>query len=196
MAIDATPVYGPTRSGAALFAALNPSLAAQGIISESFARSGQNFSGSLMITGVVHFNSIALIAGQSFSSAAIIVQTGGNTVTTSKIGLYSKTGSRLAITADQGTAWESAGAKGAAFLSPYVVPVSDMYYVAAIAISGVTMPTVIRGTGTTPGLAANVAINSGLLPMGAQTGQTDLPVSAVIGVGTTANTFGLYVALY
>jgi len=150
-------------------------LVAEGLITETYPRELINGS-TIMIDGTAYFMKVTLLAGEVVANLAVVVATLGATVTLSKVGLYSKAGSRLAVSADQGTAWQTTGIKNPAMISPYTVPTDDGYYVAVISKAS-TLPFVASATKLA---AASGAIGSGMGAYGVQTGQTDLPTNATI----------------
>ena len=152
-------------------------LAAEGLIAEVFPRL-DIVASSLGIDGTVYYMAVALLAGEVVTNISVIVNTAGVTMTLSKVGLYDSAFTRLALSADQTTAWESTGVKTIALTSPYTVLTTGLYYVAIVA-KGATIPAFSR-TGTVA-LAA-VAIGSGARPFAHQTGQTDLPATGTPAV--------------
>lgn len=152
-------------------------LVAEGLVSENFARSLAS-TGSVMTDGTVYYLAVELKAGDLVTNCHVIVSSAGATVTLSKLGLYDKSLARLALSADQGTAWESTGLKTAAMGTPYRVLVDDLYYVAAISKATGTLPTLLRNTAQALG---SPVVGSGVRDYGNQTGQTDLPSPGTIG---------------
>jgi hypothetical protein len=152
----------------------------QGLITESFSRLAPGVTTNIMVDGTAYLIGVGLRANDRIANVAIIVATGGATLTLSKVGLYKKDGTRVAVSDDQGTAWQSAGLKNVALSSAYMVPVDDIYYVAIVSKGG-TLPTLIRGSNS---LSAAVAVGSGSLPYGSVTAQTDLPASLTVAAGT------------
>jgi hypothetical protein len=153
-------------------------ITAQGIISETFSRNA-NGAGSILIDGYAYFVAIGLKAGDVVTNISVVVNTVGATVTLSKVGLYSTAGTRLAVSADQGAAWESTGMKTIAMGTPYTVLTDGAYYVAVVC-KATTLPYLIRGATQT---YSYLKVGTGIYPYGIQTGQTDLPASATIGGG-------------
>lgn len=164
---------------------------AQGIITENFSREGARGDTSILIDGTVYFMSVGLHASDFAASVTICVTTLGATVTLSKVGLYDKNGVQRAVSADQGTAWQSNGNKTIAFAAPYTVPADDGYYVAVVSKASVTLPTLLRSNANTGGNAPG--IGSGMAAFGIQTGQTDLPATATIS--TAGSPIALWVAV-
>lgn len=176
MAVDPNAAYGPAM-GLTLFRALNPGLTARGLVAETMSPLANVGGTSVLIDGTALFVVVNLYQGQVITGAAIAVGAAGVTLTLSKLGLYTTSGTRVAVTADQGTAWESVGTKSANFTAPYTVPTTAAYY-AAIITKGGTQPGVLRTGQSMANTAAGVG--SGIQPYGVQTGQTDLPASATI----------------
>lgn len=156
-------------------------LAGLGLLSESNDRSAcQNASG--LTTQAVFYMAVPLRAGDLISNGHLIVIGAGSGLTLSKMGLYSTAGVRLALSADQGVAWQSGGMKTAAMLSAFRIVTSGIYYVAVLAV-GTGMPTLARAIANSTILQGAVA---GGVPLGAeQAGQADLPDPGVIAGGAT-----------
>lgn len=149
-----------------------------GLIAETVPRA-HVITQQIMIDGTVYFGAIGLSAGDVVTRLSINVTTGATVASLSKVGLYASDGTRLAVSADQGASWESAGLKTITLTAAYSVVRSDLYYVAAVSKAAV-LPTISRGA-SNANLSASV--NSGMLPWGQQTGQTDLPSPATIASG-------------
>lgn len=138
-------------------------------------------------SGVASYTAIGLLAGEVITNLTAFIQTAGAALTLSKLGIYSKTGVLLASTADQGTNWQSTGAKTAALTAPLIVPATDAYYIAELAV-GTTGPSFVRGCGgnifgqfNLPGFIASYYGQSGL---------ADLPAQAAFATGiATASCF-------
>lgn len=165
---------------AAVASLLSPGLAAEGLLAQNFPR--QAAAGvAIAIDGTAYFAAVELFAGQSIANVVLGVATAGTVMTLSKAGIYTTAGVRVAISADQGAAWQSAGLKTVPLTAPYVVPVTGTYYLALVA-KGTVIPTLACGS-----LAAVVAlagaVGSGILPYGTQAAQTDLPANATIAAG-------------
>jgi hypothetical protein len=128
--------------------------------------------------GTIYFMAVGLVAGDVVSNITVYVSTGGTATSTSLVGLYSKAGVRLAQSADQASAWNTIGKYTVAMTAPFTVTVSDGYFVAILAKTGTTMPTMFRGS---PGAAGfNDVIGSGMGVAGTQTAQTPARPAAVL----------------
>jgi hypothetical protein len=151
----------------------NVSLQAQAIIYETFPRSafGNN---AAMVSGTIYYFGIPLLAGDMVTNITIAVSVAGTVMTLSKVGLYDSAGNRLALSADQGTNWQSSSQKTIAMITPFVVITSGLYYVAAIAI-GTTQPGLVRGSAGSAATGGWISpIGAGQLLAGIQVAQTDL----------------------
>jgi hypothetical protein len=152
-------------------------LTALGLVAQNYPREGAQ-AGTILISGTVYYLSIGLTAGQTVSKLWTIVNVVGNTVTASKLGLYSKSAALLGATADLGTAWQSTGVISGTLATPVLIATSDLYYVGIFATASVTMPTMLRDSAQGAGAAA---ISPGVRPFGNQTGQSDLPNPGTVG---------------
>ncbi len=157
----------------------------QGYFAETYQRPS-NQSGSLAATQLLYGMAVGLLAGDVVTNMTVPVQTAGASVTLAKVALYSKTGTLLASSADASASFNSTGLKTVAMSSAYTVPTDDLYYAAFLAVSTVTMPTILRGMGSVTAACAG-GIGSGSPVQVVQTGQADLPSPAtfVVGSGNT-----------
>lgn len=156
--------------------------AGEGMLTENYERASARDS-SLMTDGMAYYAAVGLKAGDVVSGGVLLITTGGTAVSLSKMGLYSSAGARLAISADQGTAWQGTGFKVAAFLTPYEVETDGLYYAAFVAKAATTLPSPARAW--TSGLW-QTDIGSGLRPWYQQAAQTDLPATATFA-GTSVS---------
>ena len=176
-----TQVRGDIPGTALTLAANNPQLAARGLLAET--GSPNNSIGGLAATdGTIHFVGIALFTGMRITGACTHIATAGVAVTLSKVGLYDSTGTRLGLSADQGTAWQTIGSYTIPFTSAVTIATNGLYYAAWIAKGG-TVPAPFR---TGQSMTTFGTVNSGSLPFGTQTGQTDLIASATIAAGASS----------
>jgi hypothetical protein len=157
---------------------------AQGYYAETFPRAALGGSSTIMVDGTVYFNSIGLVSGDVVTSITTFIATGGAGMSICKVGLYSKTGTLLASSADASTSFNSAGLKTTPLSTPYTVTSTDGCFVALFGKTATTMPTPHR-----TGVSVNgngLPIGLGMIQCGLMAGQTDLPANATIsGVGTT-----------
>lgn len=159
----------------------NPALVAQGILAETAPPTTQ----AAIIDGTIYFMGVQLHAGQVVSRISIGISTAGNGTSLSKVGLYDASGNRLARSADQASAWDTAGLKNIDMITPYTIPTSGWYYVAFVAKTATTMPTPVVSIATSSVVLGAIGpFNGGsTLKWGVQTGQTDLPATATIVAG-------------
>lgn len=139
-------------------------------------------------TGVASYAAIGLLAGDLISTLTISLQVAGTALTLAKMGIYSKTGAQLAVSGDQSAAWmASTGVKTVTLPSPYAVPTTDVYYLAAL-IVGTTGPSLVRGCGGNA--FGQFALSGFLAHYYGQSGLADLPSQATFGTGfSTAHCF-------
>ncbi|MFJ4785136.1 glycosyl hydrolase family 28-related protein [Streptomyces sp. NPDC088794] len=105
------------------------------------------------------------------------------TSTQNLVGLYDSSGTRLAVSADQTTAFGSAGAKTAA-ITPQTLAVGT-YYVAILSV-GTTPPSFAQGNGASSVLNTGLATGTSRFLVG-PTAQTSLPTSITLGSQTPTN---------
>lgn len=157
-------------------------LAGEGLKGETISRQSP-LGATITVDGTAYFSGLGLMAGDVVTKLYVMVSTLGNTMTLSKVGLYSKAGTLLASSADQGSSWSSAtGLKEISLVSPFTVVTTDLYYCALVSKASVTLPTLLRGAASSAQGA--IAVPGAVQAYGTQTGQTDLPSPATIG--TTA----------
>lgn len=128
-------------------------------------------------SGVVQLTRVWLPVDAVVTTVYASLLVTGTTLTSGQnfLGLYSKTGTRLGVTADQTTSWATTGSKAVALTSSYTVTASDFHYV-AILTNASTTPAF--ATGTLNSQPINTLGVSGTLRFAvAGTGQTSLPAS-------------------
>lgn len=117
---------------------------AQGVISETVPHwhCQAGIAPGLFLSGTLYLHQIYLLKGDVLANALVqTAGTGGASVTFAKIGLYDTAGNLLAATADQGAgAWISNGMHSQAFLSPYTVPTSGIYFIGQLVLHSGTYP--------------------------------------------------------
>lgn len=110
--------------------------AALGLIAET-GRRDMHASNAVLTSQKIYCRMLGLFAGETITSVAMAVQTAasGTTPTLIKLGLVNPvTGVVLAATANVATdaKWTSTGTKSFALTTPFVVPTTGGYYVAAL----------------------------------------------------------------
>lgn len=160
-------------------------LTGRGLITETFELANHNGL-SAPVTGDICCVAVGLRAGDVVSNLTVHASAGGTSLTIVKMALLSKTGTRLATTADVKADFGTAGLKTEPMITPYTVPVDDLYYCAWLDTHGGTSPTLSRGQGTGTGFAA---IGTGARLLAVQTGQTDIGTTVTLAnaAGSTIN---------
>lgn len=147
-------------------------------------------TGVILATGVVYLHRFVVTQGFLASNVVATVTTQGSTLTSGQnfVGLYNSSGTRIAVSADQTTAWGTTGAKTMAMTTPvWLAP--GTYYVGFLAV-GTTPPTFAAAGGFQN--AYNAGLSGATLRHGSQlTGQTSLPTSVTLAssVSTAVNTW-------
>lgn len=139
-------------------------------------------AGTILTSGVLYLARIKLPENSTVTNLIASVTTGGATLTSGQNfgALYTSTGTRIAITADQSASWTGAGAKTMALASgPYTLTAGTYY--AALLANGTTPPTFLRGHGV-----STSTLNIGLTSTAGRsltsgTGQTTPPASVTLG---------------
>jgi hypothetical protein len=147
---------------------------ALGYYSESFPLAGGS-AGTALADGVVYYLPHYLFAGEVVTNIGIVITGNGSGVTLSKVGLTDSSFNLRAISADQGTSWQTAAKKTIAMITAYTVPADGLYYTVIIAKASVTLPSVARGEANGP--ISNLITG---FPRLAATldAQTDIPTTA------------------
>jgi hypothetical protein len=139
-------------------------------------------AGTILTSGVLYLARMKLPEASTVTNIIASVTTGGASLTASQnfAALYTSTGTRIAITADQSASWTGSGAKTMALAGgPYTLSAGTYY--GALLANGTTPPTFLRGHGVSTstlniGLtaAAGRSLTSG-------TSQTSPPASVTLG---------------
>ena len=133
-----------------------------------------------------HGVAIGLRAGDVVTNISMQCENVGATLSLVKYGLYSKTGTRLGVTADIKASLAAAAIVTGALTSAYTVPADDVYYCVVLAV-GTTMPQFQRANATTL-----VAVGSAPRPHFDTAGQADLGTTiAVSSNGSRGYWFGI-----
>lgn len=133
-------------------------------------------SSNLTLTsGLLYFIAVRATDTRTLSNLWVHVFTAGSGLTTgqSLLGLYDSTGTLLATSGDQSTAWATTGAKAAAISAS--VTAGNTYYVGVLSV-GTTPPALSRGSGT--GGLGNLGLTSAPYRFNTgASGQTAMPSS-------------------
>ena len=147
---DSTLTYYDTRNGGVLRvnnAVVNyPSiqLAAQGLKGESWPRM-LSVSTQILTSQKVQYVLLPFVKGDVVTNLYLCVSVASASTTLAKMGLYSTGGTRLALSADTGTSWNTTGVRTVALTAPYTVTTTGGLYVAILSDGG-TPATLFRGS--------------------------------------------------
>jgi hypothetical protein len=153
-------------------------------------------SGFSLNAGAVYLSKVK-ISGRARRVSNILygITTAGTSLAAGQnfVGLYDASGTLLATSGDQTTAFGSTGTKTAALTAPVTLDVGS-YYVAFLANGAGTQPSVAGGGGVSSTINAGLSTGTAryLGPIGS--GQTALPSSITLGSGPT-NIAGRWAAL-
>ncbi|MDX3087177.1 hypothetical protein PV620_30200 [Streptomyces sp. ME02-6978a] len=148
----------------------------------AFDPAAASTTGTTLSAGFIYLVGIVLRQATSISKVHALLGAAGSGLTSGQClaGLYDAAGNRVATTADQSTAWASAGHKAMNLTAPYSAA-AGRYYVALL-FNGTTSPTVACGStlgaAFTPG-NANLAAGGYRFARSAS-GQTALPASVTL----------------
>ncbi|MFJ3794925.1 hypothetical protein ACIPSJ_01415 [Streptomyces sp. NPDC090088] len=172
-----------------IVSSVNPGMwrpADQGLLAWTMDPASCTPSGSSLSAGYIYFTKIILRNAATIASLCAVVGTAGSTLTSGQClaGLYSTSGTRLAVTADMSTTWNSAGDKSMALTSSYAAAAGS-YYIALL-FNGTTSPVFAAGSSLgasfTPGNAHLSAGSYRFCRSGS--GQTSLPASFTMSGAT------------
>ena len=162
----------------------------QGYIGETFPRTLAQ-GNSVMTDGTIAATLIPLRRGDLVTNIIVGVTTNAAVATLVKVALYSKTGSRLAVSADVDTDFNAGTTPRGVIVpltTPYAVQDDDVFYLAFLAVGG-TPPQLLKGVNLA---GHNFAVGSGVRPAAqiAAGGQTDMPSSGSINALSNPPWFG------
>jgi hypothetical protein len=124
----------------------------QGVAGETWPRQ-LGTGGNQPTAGAVYMSAVGLMRGDVVTNLLCIVNGAGSGTSLSKLALYDSDLNKVAATADQGSSWNTAGAKTAALTAPYTVTATGVFYIAVIVNAATTIPILWR-----------VAPNDGIAP--------------------------------
>lgn len=133
-------------------------------------------SSNTVTAGVLYLQKVKVLTPGTSSIGALQVATAGTSLTNCFLGLFDSTGARIALSANQATAWQSGGYKATSWASPVVVTPGTYY--TGILVGGGTPPLFSR-------VGNSNAVNAGLSAPGLRfgtsgTGQTAIPSSVTL----------------
>jgi hypothetical protein len=135
-------------------------------------------------SGGIRLCKIFLRRAATISNIWVCVTTAGATLTSGQnlLGLYTSAGARVAVTADQATAWTTTGNKSAALTASYSAA-AGTYYVAILSV-GTTIPQFsAMSAPTVSPVNANLTVSTGRFLSG-PSGQTSLPANITMSSNT------------
>lgn len=155
-------------------------MAGQGYTGETYQRASASLN-QTSIDGSLYFIAAGFYAGDIITNLHLTVSAAGSGMTLSKVGVWATDGqTRLGVSAEQGTGWQSTGTKTIALTTPLTVAAQGVLYLGLVAKTGTTMPGLLR---TSTSITFNTAIGTGVIPYGVVTGQTDAPATFTVAVG-------------
>lgn len=143
-----------------------------------------------LTAGVVYLVRVTVPAATTITNVVMFVNTAGVTLSNCYVALFDTSGTRLGVSADRSTAWQSSGTKVNPLTSPVSVTAGSYY--AAMLANGTTPPTVQRGVSASSVNLSLAAPNLRFAQSG--TGQTAIPASITMG-STTGNSNSWWMAL-
>jgi len=142
---------------------------------------------NLLATGSIYLMAVFVRSAMTISNVIYNVTTVGATLTSAEnfIGLYNSSGTRVALTADQTTNFQTSGIHTAAFTSSYAAT-PGMYYIAIVS-NGTTPPTLRASAGLSSTLLANAGLSAASYRSAINGTGTTLPSSLTLSSNTQAN---------
>ena len=150
-----------------------------GVLAETVPRSSIVAS-SAAASGTLDGTAVILRAGMLVTNISLGIRTAAVAPTLSRVGLYDKNGNLLASSIDQGASWATIGLKTIAVSVPYLVPTTDLYYLAWICVAGTGPGIWTTAVPSAQAQAMGVPIGSGLLPYFTTPSLSDLANPATI----------------
>lgn len=148
-----------------------------------FAETGQRCLTNpvAMATGITYLTAIGLAAGDIVTNLLLACSVGGSGYSgiNMKVGVYDKNGNRLRVSGDVSASFGT-GAITCALTTPLLIPTTDGYYIAVLAIAS-TMPTLYRGSTT---LGGGTFTGGTISAHARATAQTDLTDPVAFGQGS------------
>jgi len=146
---------------------------------------------TICIDGTIYLVGVYLASGDVVRKIHTSVTATGTGVSTALCGLYNTSLARLGITADLSAQYNTTGMTTGTLTTPYEVTVSGAYYLAFLAKTATTMPTLARGASATLGI--NAPINSKPVVVQTKAAQTTLtdPIATPSSSGTINVWFGV-----
>lgn len=188
------PPYTPPAVTQTLYQSDNPSK--HGLIEWNYdpisTSSGTGTSGS---SGTLYLHKINAQTGGTVSNIHVVVGTAGSSLTSGQnfAAIYNSSGTRLAVTTDQTTAWGSTGHKVMTLSGSTSLTVGSDYYVGLLAV-GSTPPAFVRGP--TGQAAPNANLTGAALRFSVNgTGLTSTPSSVTLSSNSGTNAQPYWVAL-
>jgi len=168
-------------------------------LGQSLDGAGEIGGATILTGGTVYIGAVAVRRSLTISNVWCAVGTAGATLTSNQnfMGLYNSVGTRLAVTADQTTAFGSTGLKSPALTVAQAVG-PGIYYVAVLS-NGTTPPTLARGVTNLTNLSAlhnvgNLATATARFASNA-TVQTSLPASLTMASNVTTGQVNYWFAI-
>ncbi|MFF3928554.1 hypothetical protein [Streptomyces hirsutus] len=164
-----------------------------GLIAWTYDPATLRSSSNATTSGTVYLCKVKVGARSLVSNVLIGVEAAGAGLTAGQcvVGLYSSSGTRLAVSADQSGAWTTGGLKTIPLTAAQTVA-PGTYYVAILAV-GTTPPQLAMGAGGSTNINAGLATAAARFLTG-PTAQTALPASITVG-SQTATTGARWAAL-
>jgi hypothetical protein len=152
-----------------------------GIIAETLDKNLLAVTSSAITSGSMQGGAVGLCAGEVITGVALEINGAGSGVTLAKVGLYDRSGNRLAVSADFSGAVGTVH-KEIPFTAPYTVLADDVYYLTFLFVFTTTAPTMLKQSNAISGAVAT-ATGSGVRPVIGVGSLADMPASTTYSAG-------------
>jgi hypothetical protein len=155
-----------------------------------------NSSSTVPTAGTIYLMKLVAQTGGAMSNVVLYQGSNGASITTGLVALYSSSGTRLAVSADQSSTWNTGAPalRTIALTGGSTLVAGQVYYIALLSAGGTTQPGFARANTTTGPLTAN---QSNALQRFATnlTSQTSLPTNLTLSNNSGAAPIAYWVSL-
>lgn len=179
--VNLSPPEGPPLSPVGVSQSGSPLM--QGLWGQTFDPAAVQTTFGPPVSGTLYLARIRSVSTQPATGIALWINNAGAGLTAGQnfVGLLDANGNRLAVSADQSTAFATTGGLKIPFLSPVPVVVGVDYYAAFLTNFATTAPLPLRGIGG-PGVNLFTGPSNPMLTTLA--GQTSIPASVTLSATT------------
>ncbi|MFA5004321.1 MAG: hypothetical protein WC498_03545 [Candidatus Saccharimonadales bacterium] len=164
-----------------------------GFIGASFDPAGMSTAYASLSAGLLQIMAVKVPAGKAITNVVAFVGTAGSGLTAGTsclAAVYDGTGTRLGVSSDQATAWQSTGLMAMALTAPVAAQTKNRTVYVALIAAGTTLPQFGYNGGNATG---SLGLSVGPFPSGYISGQATAPAS--INMATMVGWFKYWIGL-